>query len=401
MKTSITALASTLLTAKVDSAFISSDRFESNRAHLISVGSQYKNSGLLNNGKIKIIPQQTTPYIRHNDNIKSMRYTITNTHRVYPIGRDSREALAVLGWETLINSILSSIASNASNMDVNQGNIKEETHHLNEFVLKEQTSPLSNAQHNIFTAPDSLPHTISDLSKQISNAAHHSHHHSPRENNLNSDPLHAVSVTAGHNVFGEGSTPSLIFSGGLILAALSGATHAISALDHNAAIQLKHWPIAHHASEALNQQFISLLRHMKSLDSSGEIQQSIKEAIHFSSIETVLDPKESGSVKAVKLNIKPVQGGPTITLYLEIDQSDQNQHVVGISKKDFSVDLPFGSLTLSLLEDNSNDTSLNSSPQYILLPQKRYQPIILSFVEKSSNTEFVLARIKVPLLNTH
>lgn len=332
---------------------------------------------------------------------------MTNTHRIYPFGRDSREALAVLGWESLIQAIMTSAESQTSKMDVSQGNIQDFSHTFgNDSPLKESSDlpSLLGTDHEASlhsVRSHGLP-VVDEHSAHLQTTAHYlsmnhvaaggMHHEGLSANDL----LREVSLHSGVTPQGKGSTPSVVLSGGLTLAMLSGMAHGVTTLDHVAMVKLQHWPAVHHGAEMLNHRLAHLIDQLSALKSPGRIEKAVADAVRFSSLETVLDPEDPSSIRSVKLNIKPVAGGPTVSLLLTASEKTDGtgENGVAINKKEFSIDLPTGSLTLTMLNSEVRSGEYNYLAK---ISDHAFQSIVLSFVSGNSGADFTLAKVDVPL----
>lgn len=337
----------------------------------------------------------------------AMRYSVTNTHRIYPFGRDSREALVVLGWESLIQAIMTSTESQTSKMGVSQGNIQDFSHTLgNDSPLKEAPDLPSS----LSVDHDATLHSVRSHGLQVvgghGDHLHTTTHHLPvahvpagglhHEGLSANDLLREVSLHSGVTPQGKGSTPSVVLSGGLTLAMLSGIAHGATTLDHVAMVKLQHWPAVHHGAEMLNHRLAHLIDQLGALKSPGRIEKAVADAVRFSSLETVLDPEDPSSIRSVKLNIKPVAGGPTVSLLLTASEKTggSGENGIAINKKEFSIDLPTGSLTLTMPNSEVRSGEYNYLGK---ISDHAFQPIVLSFVSGNSGAEFTLAKVDVPL----
>lgn len=216
---------------------------------------------------------------------------------------------------------------------------------------------------------------------------HHDHGHS-----MASDVLSAMSVSASTSFGGEGSLPKVAVSGALAIAALAGAAHGVQAADHLLMTKLQTFPAAYQYAAKMNEGIGSFLQQMESSGVGHSIKQGLVEMIKSSNIETAVDSGDANSLRAVKLNVKPVPGGPSLSFTLSASEKSDDSSGVNVKTKrrEFSVDVPGGGLTLAIPE------TVSEGNDALRIQGRETVPAILSFVEKSTGAELTLAQMDIP-----
>jgi len=353
-------------------------------------------------GRIKNISSVTTTEVNSVQCMghasKSMRVSMLNTRRSYPVGRDSREmASAPPRPSATAHHAFRSAGHRASDVTVNQGTIQEHKHTLHELTVQDTSAqehgPAVFGLEGIEPEKDSLTHSADDIEKEFAAvSANMLHHHVVSGNGAQHFPvdlLHEVTVRAGHNAEGKAGMPAIFVSGGLALAVLSGAAHGVQAADHLLLAKLHTWPGVYQYASQMNDGITAFINHMEASGAGHSARSGLAEMLKHSNIETVVDSEDPSTFRTVKLNLKPVPGGPTLSITLSVadEVSVDDRQLVKPKRKDFSVDVPGGILTLTVPELPPNKTAIVGP---------RSWPASLGFVEKNSGAEFALAKLDLP-----
>lgn len=287
---------------------------------------------------------------------------------MYPTGMEVRDTLRNTAQNTisLRDARLSSLEASA-----NPGTIETHTLSINDIIQSDQ-------QNSVIT-----PHDHSTMALDQENHP------------LLSTLLTEISLQTSGTPEGKGKTPTVLVSGGLTLATLISAAHGISAADQILMAKLHTWPALYQYASHLNSGIDHIAKQLGTSNFGHTLGNDLTELIKQSSVQTVADLEDPSTYRSIKLNLKPVPGGPTISVVL----SAEEQSAVGAGgiikpkRREFSVDLPGGSLTLTLPELDPQSEELTGEQQKSL-------PISMSFTEKHSGAEFELGRISLPILHT-
>lgn len=353
----------------------------------------------------------------------TMRDTITNTYRDYSVHRDTREMQPAFGMNMLVDEALDSTRNSVSNATVNPGTADVRTQSLEEIA---HTGGKESSEEQVVledVSADTSAHHA-HLSQQAQGTGHHHHsginsgghqsaflpHHTTDPVGMHNDLFHHVSVRTGSTVEGKSAAPAVLVSGGVALLAMAGAAHGMEALDHLMMAKLQSWPAAYQLAAKVNEAAGALLNHMASTDMAHSLRHAITEMVKISNIETVMDPHDNSSFKLVKLNIKPVPGGPTFSLVLSAEESLEastkalnEKNVSGAiddmmtkglqsKRKELTMEVPSGYFTLTLPEVEP------PPPGQIGLSAPNPAPASLCFVDKQTGAEFVLTKVELPRL---
>lgn len=336
----------------------------------------------------------------------SMRDSIINTHRNYPVGRDSREAMVAFGLDVFADAAMRNAGESLSSGSVNSGTVGEHTHSFENLLPQRNPLPEHNplaennplVEHNPLTEHAMLgaAHHLEHDAAQLARNALHNHPHMDLHHSLDHasvDILKNIAVRTSGTPEGKSNTPALLVSGGLALAALAGVAHGVEVADHVLMAKLQSWPAAYQYAAKMNEGIGAIASHMEASGAGQALRNGLAEMIQHSNIETVVDFSDPSSFQSLKLNLKPVPSGPTLSLTLTAADKVESEPgvVVKPKRKEFSVDLPGGGLTLTLPEQEPDTGRFGlGGPKSI--------PASISFVEKYSGAEFALGKVDVPLV---
>lgn len=332
-----------------------------------------------------------------------MRGSIISTRREYPVGRDSREnELVAFGLQAFVSSMVDSAEKSITGASVSPGEAESKSLTLVDLVSHASKDAAhhggvdvgGNVGHGLAASVHSLEHDAAQMAKNALHTHPHldlNHQHSDH-GSLASDALKALSLNAGRTVEGKTTTPTMVISGGLTLAALAGAAHGIHGADQLLMSKLQTMPAVYQYAAKMHSSIGSFMSHMESTGAAQSVKHGLVEIIKNASIETALDASDESALRTVKLNVKPVPGGPTLSMTLTASEKteDAPNGEIKAKRKEFSVDIPGGGLTLAVPEVEGGSTSSAASG----LPDT--VPAVLSFVEKSSGAELSLAQFDIP-----
>ena len=286
-----------------------------------------------------------------------------------------------------MQSYLQSLHSQADTFKPNAGAVDERYTTLNQLPAMPSQHPSvqpieqhTNAGHSPFS--DSIA-PATHLGPQ---------HSSPHSPSLPHDMADNIFIRSGVKAGGNSAPASIILSGGATLAMMAGASHGVVGLDHALMLKLHHWPSMYHGADQVHHAINHLTNQLAPIDPTQAIQREVAQAIELSSLEAVMDPAEPNGIQAIKINVKLFAGAPTVSLYLtpiEPKENEKNRQDsterVAIDRKEFSLEIPSGYLTVALDKPNTSvQTTDNRQPAYLI------------FKDKVSNTEFQIAKVDLP-----
>lgn len=311
-----------------------------------------------------------------------MLESIVNTHRIYPLGRDSREAFLVYGLETFVNAAIRSAEQSANSATFEQGTIEGHSHSL---------EALTHHDSDYHKGHTPNPLTL-DLHAHQFHAQHHVSHHDAHAH-IPTEVLRDIQIRSGSSVEGKNTTPSLFIPGSLAIVALVGASHGLSGLEHVLLNKLHYWPRTYQHAATINQSLGHFAHQLEANGTAQTLRRALTDMIKHSSVETIADVEDPNSFRRIKLNLKPILNGPTLSLTLSAEKGveDEKGLLVKPQHKAFSVDVPGGSLTITLPDQPiENDQFGIGGPSSL--------PASLSFVEKNSGAELGLAKVNIPIV---